>query len=152
MIPIKRDFITPDKYDIFVQKFDHFQSLVDDKKRLQMEIGRIQEECLERMRPLEEELALVLKKLENNLSHLDSAAPEQSGSSRYQRGQLGAMIKELLRAHPDQTFKPRDIAEQLQAKGTAISLWFNKYGVHDSEIERIPSGKDGKRFIYRYRS
>jgi hypothetical protein len=148
---IKRDAISPDKYDIFIQRIDSFQSLVEEKKRLQAEISQIQTEYMEKIRPLEDEFATVIKKLETNLAKLEgtSASPAPSTIQKFSRGQLGVAIKELLRTNADRNFKPREIAEALDTKGTTVSVWFNKYGVGDSEIERIPSGKDGKRYVYR---
>ncbi|TLU87885.1 MAG: hypothetical protein FDX21_03465 [Chlorobium sp.] len=146
---IKRESGSPDKYDLFIQRIDHFQSLVEEKKRLQAEICQIQTEYQEKIRPLEDELATIIKKLETNLSKLEGAAPAQPSSQKFGRGQLGASIKELLRSNPDKSFKPRDIAEALDTKGTTVSLWFNKYGVDDDEIERVPAGKEGKRFVYK---
>jgi sugar-specific transcriptional regulator TrmB len=148
---IKRDAISPDKYDIFIQRIDSFQSLVEEKKRLQAEISQIQTEYMEKIRPLEDEFATVIKKLETTLAKLEgtSASPAPSTIQKFSRGQLGVAIKELLRTNADRNFKPREIAEALDTKGTTVSVWFNKYGVGDSEIERIPSGKDGKRYVYR---
>jgi hypothetical protein len=144
---------SPDKYDIFIQSFDYFQSLVEEKKGLQAEIAQIQAEYQEKIRPLEDELATIIKKLETNLSKLEGAgsASAEPTTTKLSRGQLGVSIKELLRNNPERNFKPRDIAEALNTKGTAVSLWFNKYGVNDSEIERVPAGKEGKRYVYRIR-
>ena len=147
----KRDLATPDKYDLFIQKIDQFQSLVEKKKELQDSIARLQNEYEERIRPIEGELAVVIKKLDQNLSKLESAtetATAKGGYTKYGRGQLGEAIKELLRSNPSRTFKPKEIADALNTKGTAVSLWFNKYGIADPEIERIPAGKGGKRFVY----
>ena len=149
MSNIKRDTGSPDKYDLFIQRIDSFQSLVEEKKNLQAQIYQIQQEFQEKIRPLEEELSSIIKKLEVNLSKLEGSAPAQSSGQKFERGQLGTLIKELLRSNPEQTFKPKDIAEALNTKGTTVSLWFNKYGLADSEIERIPAGKEGKRFVYK---
>jgi SMC interacting uncharacterized protein involved in chromosome segregation len=146
---IKRDTGSPDKYDLFIQRIDYFQSLVEEKKNLQAEINRIQIEFNEKIRPLEDELSSVIKKLETNLSKLEGSAPQPAGNSKFSRGQLGASIKDLLRSNPEKSFKPRDIAEALNTKGTTVSLWFNKYGLNDPEIDRVQSGKEGKRFLYR---
>ena len=150
---IKKDMGAPDKYDIFVQKIDHFQSLVEEKKNLQSQILQVQSEFEEKIKPLENELAVIIKKLESNLSKLEGtvtvSSSSQSGSQKFARGQLGASIKELLRSNPEKTFKPKDIAEALNTQGTAVSLWFNKYGVNDEDVERIPTGKGGKRFAYK---
>ena len=148
---IKRDAGSPDKYDIFIQRVDSFQSLVEEKKRLQAEMSQIQTEYMEKIRPLEDEFAAVIKKLETNLAKLEgaSASPAPSTIQKFSRGQLGTAIKELLRTNADRSFKPREIAEALNTKGTTVSLWFNKYGVGDPEVDRIPSGKDGKRYVYR---
>ncbi len=149
MSAIKRESGSPDKYDLFIQRIDYFQSLVEEKKNLQAEISLIQNEFNEKVKPLEDELANVIKKLETNLSKLEGSASAPMVASKFGRGQLGASIKELLRMNPDKSFKPRDIAEALNTKGTTVSLWFNKYGVADPEIDRIPAGKEGKRFVYR---
>lgn len=151
---INRDFGTPDKYDIFIQKIDSFQSLVEEKKRLQAEVNQIQAEYMDRIRPLEDELSSVKRKLDTNLAYLSKleGTVDTSASSAFQkfgRGQLGSSIKEFLRTNADKSFKPGDIAEALNTKGATVSLWFNKYGVGDAEIDRIPSGKNGKRYVYR---
>ncbi|MEI6639510.1 MAG: hypothetical protein FDX02_06945 [Chlorobium sp.] len=148
---IKKDSGSPDKYDIFIQRIDSFQSLVEEKKRLQVEISHIQTEYMERIRPLEAELATVIRKLDTNLATLEGAVslPATSNFQKFSRGQLGGAIKEFLRSNADRSFKPRDIGEALNTKGTTVSLWFNKFGVDDSEIERVPSGKEGKRYVYR---
>ena len=148
----KRDVSTPDKYDRFIQKIDQFQSLVEKKKELQDTIAQIQNEYEEKIRPISNELAVVIKKLDQNLSKLESATEattNKDGYTKYGRGQLGTAIKELLRSNPDKAFKPKDIADALNTKGTAVSLWFNKYGIADDEIDRIPAGKGGKRFVYK---
>jgi len=149
MSNIKRDTGAPDKYDLFIQRIDSFQSLVEEKKNLQAQISQIQQEFREKIGPLEDELANIIKKLEVNLSKLEGTTATQSSGQKFERGQLGALIKELLRSNPEQTFKPKDIAEALNTKGTTVSLWFNKYGLADPEIERIPAGKEGKRFVYK---
>jgi hypothetical protein len=149
MSTIKKESGSPDKYDLFIQRIDYFQSLVEEKKNLQAEISRIHKEFNEKVRPLEDELSIVIKKLETNLSKLDGSAPAETASSKFGRGQLGSSIKELLRSNPDKSFKPRDIAEALNTKGTTVSLWFNKYGIADPEIDRVPAGKEGKRYVYR---
>lgn len=146
---IKKDTGSPDKYDLFIQRIDFFQSLVEEKKKLQAEISQIQKEFNEKIKPLEDELASIIKKLETNLSKLEGAAPPQTGNSKFSRGQLGASIKELLRSNSEKSFKPREIAEALNTKGTTVSLWFNKYGLNDPEIDRVQAGKEGKRFLYR---
>ena len=149
MSALRKDIGSPDKYDIFIQKIDYFQSLVEEKKNLQSKISQIRTEFNEKIKPLEDELSTIIRKLETNLSKLEGSAPEQSTNQKFGRGELGASIKDLLRSNPEKTFKPRDIAEALNTKGTAVSLWFNKYGQADSEIERIPAGKEGKRFVYK---
>ncbi|NTW84356.1 MAG: hypothetical protein HGB36_13525 [Chlorobiaceae bacterium] len=149
MSAIKKDIGSPDKYDIFIQKIDHFQSLVEEKKQLQTKIAETQKEFQEKIKPLEDELNAIIKKLETNLAKLEGAAPQEKAPSKFGRGQLGTAIKNLLRTHPSKTFKPRDIGDALNIKGTTVSLWFNKYGATDPEIERVPSGKDGKRFVYK---
>jgi hypothetical protein len=140
---------SPDKYDLFIQKIDHFQSLVEKKKNLQEEIAKLHQEFDEKINPLENELNAIIKKLELNLSKLEAGVAEKSGFAKYGRGQLGVSIKNLLRSKPEKAFKPREIADALQTKGTAVSLWFNKYGNSDPEIARIPVGHEGKRFVYK---
>ena len=149
MSAIRKDIGSPDKYDLFIQKIDYFQSLVEEKKNLQENISQIRTEFNEKIKPLEDELSTIIRKLETNLSKLEGSAPVQSSNQNFGRGELGTSIKDLLRSNPEKTFKPRDIAETLNTKGTAVSLWFNKYGLADSEIERIPAGKEGKRFVYK---
>ena len=149
MSAIRKESGSPDKYDLFIQRIDYFQSLVEEKKNLQEKINLIQKEFNEKVRPLEDELSSVIKKLETNLARLEGSAPAVNAGSKFGRGQLGASIKELLRSNPDKSFKPRDIAEALNTKGTTVSLWFNKYGLNDSEIDRVPAGKEGKRFVYK---
>ena len=149
MSTAKKDTGSPDKYDLFIQRIDYFQSLVAEKKNLQAQISQIQNEFNEKIRPLEDELSTIIKKLETNLSKLEGSVSEPVISQKFGRGQLGASIKELLRSNPDKTFKPRDIAEALNTKGTTVSLWFNKYGLNDPEIDRVQAGKEGKRFLYR---
>ena len=44
------------------------------------------------------------------------------------------------------------IAAILSLASAGLILYFiNKYGVNDSEIERVPAGKEGKRYVYRIR-
>jgi len=151
---IRQEVESPDKYDRFIAKFDVFQSMVEDKKRLQTELTHIKSEYFERIKPLEDELASVIKKLEANLPKLDgviSVSQEPASGQKFSRGQLGVAIKDLLRSNPEKSFKPREIAEALDTKGTSVSLWFNKYGLGDNEIERVPVGEEGKRFVYRIR-
>jgi hypothetical protein len=148
MSAIKKES-SPDKYDLFIQKIDHFQSLVEEKKALQEKIAKMRLDFEEKMIPLENELAAIVKKLELNLSKLEGGVVEKPGFAKYGRGQLGASIKNLLRSKPEKAFKLREIADVLQTKGTAVSLWFNKYGNTDPEIERIPVGEGGKRFVYK---
>ena len=91
----KRDVATPDKYDLFIQKIDQFQSLVEKKKELQDTIAQIQNEYEEKIRPIEDELAIVIKKLDQNLSKLESATETttaKGGYTKYGRGQLGIAI------------------------------------------------------------
>ncbi|TCD48858.1 hypothetical protein [Chlorobium sp. N1] len=148
-----QDGISPDKFDRFIEKFDQFQSLVEEKKNLQAKIARMRDEFNETIRPLENELASIIRNLESNLSRLEGGSAQKAATSsrRFSRGQLGTAIKDLLRAHPAKAFKPREIADALGTKGTTISIWFNKYGAADNDIERIPTGKEGKRFLYKIR-
>ncbi|MBM3422825.1 MAG: hypothetical protein FJY09_06215 [Chlorobi bacterium] len=148
---LKKDATSPDKYDLFVQKIDHFQSLVKEKQNLQEQIAFMYQQFQEKMKPLEDELAAVMRKLEQNLPRLEETVPSSTGTAKYARGQLGASIKELLRSNPDRAFKPKDIADALNTKSTTVSLWLNKYGMSDEEMERIPAGSGGKRFVYKLR-
>ncbi|QEQ56495.1 hypothetical protein EKD02_03045 [Chlorobium phaeovibrioides] len=149
--PMSQIATTPDKYDIFIQKIDHFQSMVEEKKALQEKIARMYDEFKATVSPLEQELASIMRNLEMNLSKLEkgTSGAAKSTGTRFSRGQLGNAIKGLLRAHPQKAFKPREIADALNTKGTTISVWFNKFGAEDQEIERIPTGKEGKRFLYK---
>jgi len=143
-----------DKYDLFIQKIDHFQSLVEEKKQLQDKIAAIEQEYTERIRPLQLELDTIIKQLDQNLAKLETtpATPAtSSGYTKYGRGQLGEAIKDLLRSNPDKAFKPKEIATALNTKGTSVSLWFNKYGTPENYIERIPAGAGGKRFVYKFK-
>lgn len=151
MNTIKKDVSQPDKYDLFIEKIDYFQSLVKEKKRVQEKIAALQQEFQEKIKPFEEELAVILKKLDLNLPKFQGGASAKTGPTKFGRGQLGASIKDLLRSHPNRTFKPKDIASALNTKSTTISLWLNKYGTSDPEVERIPSGEGGKRFVYKIR-
>lgn len=147
-----QDATSPDKFDRFIEKFDQFQSLVEEKKNLQAKIARMREEFENTILPLEQELAKIIRNLESNLPKLEGGAPAKAApSARFSRGKLGVAIKDLLRAHPAKAFKPREIADALGTKGTTVSVWFNKYGSTDNEIERIPTGKEGKRFLYKIR-
>jgi hypothetical protein len=144
-----QDITSPDKYDRFIQKIDHFQSLVEEKKNLQAKIAQMRDEFKAAIRPLENDLAGIIRNLETNLSRLESGVPVKAGTPRISRGQLGTAVKDLLRAHPAKAFKPKEIGDALGTTGGAFSVWFNKYGVHDNDIERIPTGKEGKRFLYK---
>lgn len=148
-----QDSGSPDKYDLFIQKIDHFQSLVEEKKQLQATIAEKRKNFEESIQPLESELAAIIKKLEQNLSKLEGTTPAKTKASgtRFGRGQLGAAIKQFLGSNTSQAFKPREIADALGTKGTTISLWLNKYGSTDPEIEKIPTGPEGKRFLYKKR-
>ncbi|MGB0130286.1 hypothetical protein [Chlorobium sp.] len=148
---MKKDAASPDKYDLFIQKIDHFQSLVKEKKNLQEKIMLLQREFQEKIKLLEDELSAILKKLELNLPKLEVTDPAQTGFSRFGRGQLGKSVKDLLRSNPERAFKPKEIADALNTKSTTVSLWLNKYGMTDEEIERIPSGSGSKRFVYKIR-
>ncbi|NTW10486.1 MAG: hypothetical protein HGA26_03905, partial [Chlorobiaceae bacterium] len=107
----KKDIGSPDKYDIFIQKIDHFQSLVEEKKKLQTKIAETQKAYQEKIKPLEDELNVIIKKLETNLAKLEGATPQEKTPSKFGRGQLGSAIKNLLRTHPNKSFKPRDIGD-----------------------------------------
>jgi hypothetical protein len=138
----------PDKFDMYIANVDEFKSLNQQKNELKEKIAELQVQFEESIRPYETELNSIIKKLENNLSKMEGAPAAKPAPAKFGRGKLGISIKTLLQANPDKAFKPREIAAALQTKGTAVSLWFNKYGNQDAEIERIPVGEGGKRFIY----
>ena len=139
----------PDKFDLYIKNVDEFKSLNKQKNELKEKIAELQVQFEESILPYETELNAIIKKLESNLSKIDGgAAPKPAATAKFGRGKLGISIKNLLQANPDKAFKPREIAAALQTKGTAVSLWFNKYGNQDPDIERIPVGEGGKRFIY----
>ncbi|MBN1928666.1 MAG: hypothetical protein JW764_03910 [Chlorobiaceae bacterium] len=139
----------PDKFDLYIANVDEFKALNKEKNELKEKIAEMRRQFEETIQPYEAELNTVIKKLENNLSKIEggTSAPK-AAPAKFARGKLGISIKNLLQANPDKAFKPREIAAALQTKGTAVSLWFNKYGSQDPEIERIPVGEGGKRFVY----
>jgi hypothetical protein len=141
---------SPDKFDLYILNVDDFKSLNKEKNELKEKIAAMRAEFEETVRPYENELNGIIRKLELNLSRIEggTVAPKASGA-KFGRGKLGAAIKSLLQANPDKEFKPKEIASALQTKGTAVSLWFNKYGNNDPEIDRIPVGEGGKRFVYK---
>lgn len=137
-----------DKFDLYIANVDEFKELNRQKNELKEKVAEMRRQFEETIQPYENELNAVIKKLENNLSKIEGASGEKPTTKKYGRGKLGISIKSLLQANPDKAFKPREIAAALQTKGTAVSLWFNKYGSQDPEIERIPTGNGGKRFLY----
>ncbi len=142
---------SPDKFDLYILNVDDFKALNKEKNDLKDKIASMRLEFEEKIKPLENELSAVVRKLELNLAKIEGTPAAKTGTAKFGRGKLGASIKSLLKANPDKEFKPKDIAAALQTKGTAVSLWFNKYGNNDPEIERIPVGEGGKRFIYKAR-
>jgi hypothetical protein len=138
----------PDKFDLYILNVDEFKALNQQKNELKEKIAEMQRQFEESILPYETELNAIIKKLESNLSKMEGTSAPKTGGTKFGRGKLGISIKNLLQANPDKAFKPREIAAALQTKGTAVSLWFNKYGSQDPEIERIPVGEGGKRFIY----
>lgn len=138
-----------DKFDQYIADVDDFKALNREKNELKEKIAALRLECEEKIRPFENELNTIIKKLELKLPKIDSGVTEQEEFIKYGRGQLGAAIKNLLKTNPEKAFKPREIATALQTKSTTVSLWFNKYGNVDTEIERIPVGEGGKRFVYK---
>ena len=138
----------PDKFDLYILNIDDFKVLNQQKNELKEKITELQVQFEESIRPYEAELNAIIKKLESNLSKMEGAPAAKPAAAKFGRGKLGISIKTLLQANPDKAFKPREIAAALQTKGTAVSLWFNKYGNQDPDIERIPVGEGGKRFIY----
>ncbi|HHE07600.1 MAG TPA: hypothetical protein ENL01_01570 [Chlorobaculum parvum] len=140
---------SPDKFDLYIANVDEFKALNKEKNELKEKIAEMRRQFEETVQPFEAELNTIIKKLENNLSKIEGAtSPKTTGTTKFGRGKLGIAIKNLLQANPEKAFKPREIAAALQTKSTAISLWFNKYGSQDPEIERIPVGEGGKRFLY----
>lgn len=140
---------SPDKFDLYILNVDEFKSLNKEKNELKEKIASMRLEFEEQIKPFENELNTVLRKLELNLSRMEGGVPAKAAAVKFGRGKLGASIKSLLQANPDKEFKPREIAAALQTKGTAVSIWFNKYGISDPEIDRIPVGEGGKRFVYK---
>lgn len=138
----------PDKFDIYIANIDEFKALNNQKNEIKEKITELTRQFEESIRPYETELNAIIKKLESNLSKMEGGPVAKPATAKFGRGKLGISIKNLLQANPDKAFKPREIAAALQTKGTAVSLWFNKYGNQDPEIERIPVGEGGKRFIY----
>ncbi|NTV82438.1 hypothetical protein FGF66_06100 [Chlorobaculum thiosulfatiphilum] len=145
---IMRKESAPDKFDLYILNVDEFKALNQQKNELKEKIAELQLQFEESIRPYETELNTIIKKLESNLSRMEGSPVAKPATAKFGRGKLGISIKNLLQANPDKAFKPREIAAALQTKGTAVSLWFNKYGNQDPEIERIPVGEGGKRFIY----
>ncbi|ABL64479.1 hypothetical protein [Chlorobium phaeobacteroides] len=145
----KTEMGSPDKYDLFAEKIDQFKLLVEEKKNLQEQIMLLQEEFNEKIKPFENQLSTVVRKLELELARVEGKTSEKPAPLKYSRGRLGISIKELLGNSPDRAFKPKEIADALSTKGTTVSLWLNKYGSSDQEIERIPSENGGKRFLYK---
>ncbi len=140
---------TPDKFDLYILNVDDFKSLNKEKNELKEKIEAMRLEFEEKVRPYEQELNVIIRKLERSLSLFEGAPAPIPGVAKFGRGKLGVSIKGLLQGNPDKEFKPKEIAAALQTKGTAVSLWFNKYGNNDPEIDRIPVGAGGKRFVYR---
>jgi len=143
-----RKELSPDKFDLYILNVDDFKALNKEKNELKEKIATLRVQFEETIRPYENELNAIVKKLESNLSRIEGGTVAKAGTAKFGRGKLGASIKSLLQSNPDKAFKPREIAAALQTKGTAVSLWFNKYGNVDPEIERIPVGEGGKRFVY----
>jgi hypothetical protein len=140
---------SPDKFDLYILNVDDFKALNKEKNELKEKIAAMRLEFEEKVRPFENELNAIVRKLELNLAKIEGSPAAKPGVAKFGRGKLGASIKSLLQANPDKEFKPREIAAALQTKGTTVSLWFNKYGNNDPEIDRIPVGEGGKRFVYR---
>jgi hypothetical protein len=142
---------SPDKFDLYILNVDDFKALNKEKNDLKEKIAAMRLDFEEKIKPVENELNTIVRKLELYLAKIEGAPAAKPATAKFGRGKLGASIKSLLKANPDKEFKPKDIAAALQTKGTAVSLWFNKYGNNDPEIERIPVGEGGKRFIYKAR-
>lgn len=140
---------SPDKFDLYILNVDEFKSLNKEKNELKEKIASMRLEFEEKIKPIENELSVIVRKLELNLAKMEGGTAPKPAAAKFGRGKLGASIKSLLQANPDKEFKPREIAAALQTKGTAVSLWFNKYGNNDPEIDRIPVGEGGKRFVYK---
>jgi hypothetical protein len=140
---------SPDKFDLYILNVDEFKDLNKAKNELKEKIAKLRLEFEETISPFENELNTIVKKLEFYLSKIEGGTTAKPGFAKFGRGKLGASIKELLQSNPDKAYKPREIASALQTKGPAVSLWFNKYGNNDPEIERIPVGEGGRRFVYK---
>ncbi len=140
---------SPDKFDLYVLNVDDFKTLNKEKNDLKEKIAAMRSEFEEKVKPYENELNTIIRKLELSLAKIEGQPSPKPAVAKFGRGKLGASIKSLLKANPDKEFKPKDIAAALQTKGTAVSLWFNKYGNNDPEIERVPVGEGGKRFVYK---
>ncbi|NTU54198.1 MAG: hypothetical protein HGA97_10990 [Chlorobiaceae bacterium] len=147
MITMRKES-TPDKFDLYILNVDEFKSLNKEKNELKEKIAEMRLQFEESIRPFETDLNTIIKKLESNLTRMEGGTAVNAAPAKFGRGKLGISIKNLLQANPDKAFKPREIATALQTKGTAVSLWFNKYGNLDTDIERIPVGDGGKRFLY----
>uniref|UniRef100_Q3AT35 Uncharacterized protein n=1 Tax=Chlorobium chlorochromatii (strain CaD3) TaxID=340177 RepID=Q3AT35_CHLCH len=138
-----------DKFDLFFDQLGDIQQMVNEKKRLQAEVAQMEQECAAKMQPLKDELNAIYRQLEARIpKFMNQGGSTPRTSSRIPRGKLGESIKNLLRSNPEKAFKPREIAEALDIKGTAVSLWLNKSGQEDPELKRIPTGPEGKRFVY----
>lgn len=142
----------PDRFDLYILNVDEFKALNREKNELKEKIATMRLEFEETIRPFENELNAIIRKLDQYLSKIEGAPAAKPAMAKFGRGKLGASIKGLLQSNPDKAFKPREIAAALQTKGTAVSLWFNKYGNNDPEIERIPVGEGGKRFVYKIKN
>lgn len=143
--------VAPDKFDLYILNVDDFKALNQQKNELKEKIAAMRLELEEKIRPYESELNTIIRKLELNLAKIEGGPAAAPSVTKFGRGKLGASIKSLLQANPDKEFKPKEIAAALQTKGTAVSLWFNKYGNNDPEIDRIPVGEGGKRFVYKFK-
>jgi len=150
MSTIKKES-TLDKFDLYIADVDDFKVLNREKNELKEKIAALRLECEEKIRPFDNELNTIIRKLEIKMPKLEGGIVEKPEFAKYGRGQLGVFIKNLLQSNPEKAFKPREIATELQTKSTTVSLWFNKYGNNDPDIERIPVGAGGKRFVYKIR-
>ncbi len=59
-----------------------FNHLLKKKRTCRQKSSRIEKEFNEKIRPLEDELSTIIKKLETNLSKLEGSAPLQTGNPR----------------------------------------------------------------------
>lgn len=89
---------------------------MEEKKIRQEKAALMQKECKDKIKPLEDELSNIIKKLVANLLKFKGSSPVKAAPIKFGRGQPGSSIKELLRSNPGKTFKLREIADALNTK------------------------------------